>query len=133
MSSRRPRRSRIYDLNYNIGENYYKSALDRLDEKSGRPPSSLIRSSEPPVLKPTVRLAQLDEDGTVDDLEIARTRASQAIQRETILDQRSGRKGIELEADFDSQVSVSIYVAMIDRKNKYDREWKEETRKFIYF
>ena len=108
MSSRRPRRSRIYDLNYNIGENYYKSALDRLDEKSGRAPSSLIRSSEPPVLKPSARLAQLDEDGTVDDLEIARTRASHAIQRETILDQRTGRKAVELEADFDSQVSVSI-------------------------
>jgi len=108
MSSRRPRRSRIYDLNYNIGENYYKSALDRLDEKSARLPSSILRSSEPPVLKPSVRLAQLAEDGSVDDLELARTRASHAIQRETILDQRSGRKGIELEADFDSQVSVSI-------------------------
>lgn len=106
MSSRRPRRSRIYDLNYNIGENYYKSALDRLDEKSGRPPSSFIRSSEPPVLRPSVRLQQLaQDDGIVDDLEIARTRASQAIQRETILDQRSGRKAVELEADFDSQVS----------------------------
>lgn len=130
MSSRRPRRSRIYDLNYNIGENYYKSALDRLDEKSGRPPSSLIRSSEPPVLKPTVRLAQLDEDGTVDDLEIARTRASQAIQRETILDQRSGRKGIELEADFDSQVQRTLnrinaskkLLSDIEVQNGFDNE-----------
>jgi hypothetical protein len=33
MASRRPRRSRIYDSNYNIGENLYKSAIDRLDEK----------------------------------------------------------------------------------------------------
>lgn len=130
MSSRRPRRSRIYDLNYNIGENYYKSALDRLDEKSGRPPSSFIRSSEPPVLKPTVRLAQLDEDGTVDDLEIARTRASHAIQRETILDQRSGRKGVELEADFDSQVQRTLdrinaskkLLNSLETENGYDNE-----------
>lgn len=107
MSSRRPRRSRIYDLNYNIGENYYKSAIDRLDEKSARPPSSFARASEPPISMPSVRLTQLaQDDGIVDDLDIARTRASQAIQRETILDQRTGRKGIELEADFDSQVSL---------------------------
>ena len=110
MSSRRPRRSRIYDLNYNIGENYYKSAIDRLDEKSGRPPSTLLRSSEPPVIKPSARLANLVEDASLDDLETARTRASHAIQRETILDQRTGRKGLELEADFDSQVSISILI-----------------------
>lgn len=31
-------RTKIYDSNYNIGESYYKSALDRLDRKySGRP------------------------------------------------------------------------------------------------
>jgi hypothetical protein len=117
-------------LNYNIGENYYKSALDRLDEKSGRAPSSLIRSSEPPVLKPSVRLAQLDEDGTVDDLEIARTRASHAIQRETILDQRTGRKAVELEADFDSQVQRTLnrinaskkLLSNIEVENGYDNE-----------
>lgn len=130
MSSRRPRRSRIYDLNYNIGENYYKSALDRLDEKSARPVSSILRSSEPPVISPSVRLAQLAEDGTVDDLEIARTRASHAIQRETILDQRSGRKGIELEADFDSQVQRTLnrinaskkLLSSIEVENGFDNE-----------
>lgn len=109
MSSRRPRRSRIYDLNYNIGENYYKSAIDRLDEKGSRT-SFLSRRSEPPTVSspPKSRfLTQLSTDGGLDDtLEIARDRASKVIQRETILDQRSGRKALELEADFDTQVSA---------------------------
>lgn len=105
MSNRRPRRSRIYDLNYNIGENYYKSALDRLDEKVSRP-SAILRRSEPPVSLPRSRIANLaSEDGIHDDLEFARDRAKHAIQRETILDQRTGRKAHELESDFDGQVS----------------------------
>jgi hypothetical protein len=34
MASRRgPRRTRVYDANYSIGESYYKSALDNLDRK----------------------------------------------------------------------------------------------------
>lgn len=111
MSSRRPRRSRIYDLNYNIGENYYKSALDRLDEKNSR--TYLTRRSEPPISSPPKSrfLTQLSTDGGLDDdLDTARDRASKAIQRETILDQRTGRKALELEADFDSQVSaISIH------------------------
>lgn len=109
MSSRRPRRSRIYDLNYNIGENYYKSAIDRLDEKGSRT-SLLNRRSEPPTVSspPKSRfLTQLSNDGGLEDtLEIARDRASKVIQRETILDQRTGRKALELEADFDTQVSA---------------------------
>lgn len=33
-------RTKLYDANYNIGESYYKPALDRLDRKySGRPMS----------------------------------------------------------------------------------------------
>lgn len=109
MSNRRPRRSRIYDLNYNIGENYYKSALDRLDEKNSRT-SYLSRHSEPPVSSPPKSrfLTQLSNDGGLEDdtLEYARDRASKVIQRETILDQRTGRKALELEADFDTQVSA---------------------------
>lgn len=109
MSSRRPRRSRIYDLNYNIGENYYKSAIDRLDEKySSRPASStLLRHSEPPAVSPTrPRVSTLAKDDLAEeDLEYSRDRASRAIQKETILDQRSGRRGLELESSFDGQVS----------------------------
>lgn len=33
MTSRRPRRTRIYDTNYRIGESTYKSALDDIDRK----------------------------------------------------------------------------------------------------
>lgn len=110
MSNRRPRRSRIYDLNYNIGENYYKSAIDRLDEKDSRT-SRLTRFSEPPVSSPPKSRflsTQLStNDGLEEDtLDYARDRASKVIQRETILDQRTGRKALELEADFDSQVSA---------------------------
>lgn len=110
MSNRRPRRSRIYDLNYNIGENYYKSAIDRLDEKDSRT-SRLTRFSEPPISSPPKSrfLTQLSNDGALDEdtLDFARDRASKVIQRETILDQRTGRKALELESDFDSQVSAS--------------------------
>lgn len=110
MSSRRPRRSRIYDSNYNIGENYYKSAIDRLDEKyHSRPATSfLFRHSEPPAVSPTrPRVATIADDVLAEeDLEFSRERASRAIQKETILDQRSGRRGLELESSFDGQVCI---------------------------
>lgn len=108
MSSRRPRRSRIYDSNYNIGENYYKSAIDRLDEKYSSRPSILLRHSEPPAISPPrPRFLAAAIDGLVeeDDLDYSRDRASRAIQKETVLDQYTGRKGLELEATFDGQVS----------------------------
>lgn len=106
MSSRRPRRSRVYDLNYNIAENYYKSAIDRLDEKyHSRPASILTRHSEPPATSP-VRRPRFEAavEDLEDGLEYSRERASRAIQKETILDQRASRKGVELEASFDGQV-----------------------------
>lgn len=111
MSSRRPRRSRIYDLNYNIGENYYKSAIDRLDEKyHSRPSSILLRHSEPPAVSPPrPRIASMAADDLAEeDLEFSRERASRAIQKETILDQRSGRRGLELESSFDGQVQKTL-------------------------
>lgn len=112
MSSRRPRRSRIYDSNYNIGENYYKSAIDRLDEKYHSRPSSsfLLRHSEPPAVSPVrTRMSTLAaDDFAEEDLEFSRDRASRAIQKETILDQRTGRRGLELESSFDGQVCFEI-------------------------
>lgn len=33
---RGPRRTRVYDCNYNMGESYYKPALDNLDRKYNR-------------------------------------------------------------------------------------------------
>lgn len=111
MSSRRTRRSRIYDTNYNIGENYYKSAIDRLDEKYfGR--ASTLRHSEPPLVvsPPRARFNLAADDDEV-DLEFSRDRASRAIQKETVLDQRFGRKGLDLESSFDGQVSDHFSIA----------------------
>lgn len=33
---RGPRRTRVYDCNYNMGESYYKPAIDNLDRKYNR-------------------------------------------------------------------------------------------------
>lgn len=110
MSSRRPRRSRIYDANYNMGENYYKSAIDRLDEKYSHS-SGLTRRSEPVIetSPPRTRFnLGTDSMGLEDDLTTARERASKAIHDETILDTRTGRKAFELESQFDGQVSSQL-------------------------
>ncbi|XP_076272627.1 uncharacterized protein LOC143204066 [Rhynchophorus ferrugineus] len=88
MSSRtilsRPR-TRIYDSNYNIGESYYKSALDRLDRKySGRPLS-------PPRQSPFA--ADIEERHArifgEDDLDDSRRRASQRIRENNAFDLKS--------------------------------------------
>jgi len=122
MSSRRPRRSRIYDSNYNIGENYYRSAIDRLDEKYfGR--SGTLRHSEPPVplvvsSPPKTRFNFGIDDEEV-DLEYARDRASRAIQKETVLDQRFGRKTLDLETGFEGQVQKTLDRIQASKKLLY--------------
>ncbi|CRL00047.1 CLUMA_CG013335, isoform A [Clunio marinus] len=138
MSSRRPRRSRIYDSNYSIGENYYKSALDSLDAKYSRPSSFLVRHSEPPAVSPTrPRInfaADLDED-----LEIARDRASDVIRHETVLDHHSGRKALALEGNFDNQVQKTLdriqaskkLLNSIDLENGYDNNESASSSKII--
>lgn len=103
MSSRRPRRSRIYDLNYNLGESYYRSAVDRLDENSRSKPSLSRFSEPPPQTSPTKNRFESSAAELEDELELSRERASKAIQRETVFD-RPVRK-LELEVDFDEQVS----------------------------
>ncbi|KAK9499646.1 hypothetical protein O3M35_002653 [Rhynocoris fuscipes] len=42
-------RTRVYDCNYNIGENYYRSALDNLDRKYGRLPTETLEAPKRPV------------------------------------------------------------------------------------
>lgn len=67
----------------------------------------MLRHSEPPAVSPPrARFNNVVVDDLEDDLELARDRASKVIQKETILDQRSGRKGLELEQSFDGQVSL---------------------------
>uniref|UniRef100_A0A1B6CCA2 Uncharacterized protein n=2 Tax=Clastoptera arizonana TaxID=38151 RepID=A0A1B6CCA2_9HEMI len=56
--SRRPRRTKVYDCNYNIGERYYKPTLDSLDRKySGRPDTSSVFDESP-----ATRASKLFED-----------------------------------------------------------------------
>jgi len=92
-----------------MSENYYKSAIDRLDEKySGRTSSILLRHSEPPAVSPPRPRFVVSGDIDEEDLEFSRDRASRAIQKETILDQRSGRRALELEGSFDGQVQKTL-------------------------
>lgn len=132
MSSRRPRRSRIYDSNYNMSENYYKSAIDRLDEKySTRPSSAFVRHSEPPLaLSPPRPRFNADAFLEEEDLEFARDRASRAIQKETVLDQRSRHANLGLSHDdsFDGQVAKTLeriqaskkLLSSVDLDNNYE-------------
>lgn len=94
MSSRtilsRPR-TRVYDANYNIGESYYKSALDRLDRKySGRPLTPPRQSATPSIAQEIAErhAAAFAED----DLYSARERASKRITDEHIFDNRLNRQ-----------------------------------------
>ncbi|XP_060535690.1 uncharacterized protein LOC132707766 [Cylas formicarius] len=88
MSSRpilsRPR-TRIYDSNYNIGESYYKGALDRLDRKyTGRPLSPPPRDNFAEIAE---RHARAFAD---DDLETSRRRAEGKIKGRHLFDSRGG-------------------------------------------
>ncbi|KAJ8985163.1 hypothetical protein NQ317_012815 [Molorchus minor] len=54
---------RLYDANYNIGESYYKSALDRLDRKySGRPLSPTPRNQFSPTEAKSERQHKLPDE-----------------------------------------------------------------------
>ncbi|XP_037905714.1 uncharacterized protein LOC119648195 [Hermetia illucens] len=95
MSSHRlPRRTRVYDANYNIGQSYYKPALDDLDRKYyGR---SAETNSTPRV--------NFDLDTKIDDdLKAARSRAAKAIAEEAVFDSRGirSRKGAPLSSAFE--------------------------------
>ncbi|KRT83697.1 hypothetical protein AMK59_4350, partial [Oryctes borbonicus] len=109
MSSRpilsRPR-TRIYDANYNIGENYYKPAIDRLDRKySGRPIT-------PPRSSPLIAQDIIDRHERVfqeDDLPSVRRRAEKLIQEPSIFDSRGGRiSASALDDSFDEEISSAV-------------------------
>lgn len=106
MSSRRFRRSKIYDLNYNIGENYYRSAVDRLEESSRARPSLSRFSEPPPVTVPAEKKTLIQEID--EELELSRERAHKVIQKPTVFDRPA--KNLELETDFDEQVSAESVV-----------------------
>ncbi|XP_063701719.1 uncharacterized protein LOC134831827 isoform X2 [Culicoides brevitarsis] len=104
-SYRRPRRSRIYDANFNIGYNTYKPALDSIDRKYNTPRESSL---------PRPRLdfgIDTSADGSLAD---ARHRASRAITEETVFDSRGfkvPRAGVplsEIESSFDQDMDDSL-------------------------
>lgn len=105
MSSRpilsRPR-TRIYDANYNIGQNYYKPTIDRLDRKySGRP-------TTPPRASPSFTNDIIDRHERAfqdDDLPSFRRRAEKLIQEPSAFDSRGARiSASALEDSFDDEV-----------------------------
>lgn len=107
----RPRRTRIYGANYDIGESYYKSALDNLDRKQyGR--SSAIPDLPIPAAPVRKTRFALDEDNEFSDaLQNARARAHRAITEEPALfDSRGSRVrslalgGDELDQDVSSLI-----------------------------
>lgn len=95
---RPPRRTRVYDCNYNHGENYYKPTLDSLDRKHNTAPSVIDRiAAAHGHAKPEVE----------DDLFNARRRANKVISEDSIFDVRSGklaRPMAHIEDGFDEQV-----------------------------
>lgn len=117
MSSRvngRPRRTRIYGANYDIGESYYKSALDGLDRKQNGRSSEVPDLPVPAPVRKT-RFA-LDEDSDFGDaLQNARARAHRAITEEpSLFDTRASRiRSLALggdELDQDVCIFVKIFV-----------------------
>lgn len=100
-------RTRIYDANYNIGENYYRPALERLDRKySGRPLS-------PPPRRPSLPQDIIDRHERAffeDDLPSARRRAEKRITEDGFFDSRGGRIAARafdlMENDIDEEVRL---------------------------
>lgn len=114
-SYRRPRRTRIYDSNYNIGTNYYKPALDTIDAKYSSP--RILRESSLPKAKINFSLGE--DSATLSE---ARERAHRAITEETVFDSKGFRipkSGIpltsEIEASFDADIQSSINRLRADR------------------
>jgi hypothetical protein len=106
MSSYRPRRTRVYDCNYNAGEQYYKSALDNLDKKY---------SAAPSIAERIAARKQTDTFGGDDDLFSARQRAGKVISENSIFDTRSGKLHkpmVEIDDDIDEQVNQPIKISL---------------------
>ncbi|KAJ8925238.1 hypothetical protein NQ315_001424, partial [Exocentrus adspersus] len=81
-------RTRLYDANYNIGESYYRPALDRLDRKySGRPLSPPPRNSFGEIADRHSRIFADEE------LDASRRRAEKHIREEHLFDSRGARIG----------------------------------------
>lgn len=118
MSSRtilsRPR-TRVYDANYNIGESYYKSAIDRLDRKYSGRPLTPPREREPSTLAADIaeRHAAAFAD---EDISASRRRADKLINEDNIFDSRSGRIGrrpFDDDNDVDDEVCYLLLTLFV--------------------
>ncbi|XP_074030089.1 uncharacterized protein [Leptinotarsa decemlineata] len=103
-------RTKLYDANYNIGESYYKSALDRLDRKySGRPLTPPRQTT--PLGDLAERHARIFAD---EDLETSRRRAEKHIKQDHVFDSRGARISragallATMENDIDDETAASI-------------------------
>jgi len=107
------RRTHLYNASYNIGENYYKSALDSIDRKySGRrdPIESPAALGIPaPSPRPKVNFDDSVYDG---ELANARRRAERAITEDTFFDSKGARvvKNNAAKAfdDIDEEIQASL-------------------------
>ncbi|XP_044256169.1 uncharacterized protein LOC123006071 [Tribolium madens] len=100
-------RTRIYDANYNIGQNYYRSALDSIDRKySPRAPSPLRPSIAREILD------RHDEAFADEDLSTSRLRAEKTIRQKHLFDSRGGRiaqRALDLvENDIDEETASTL-------------------------
>uniref|UniRef100_A0A1Y1LIK9 Uncharacterized protein n=1 Tax=Photinus pyralis TaxID=7054 RepID=A0A1Y1LIK9_PHOPY len=108
MSSRRTilsrPRTRLYDSSYNMGENMYRPALDRLNRKyTGRPLSPPRRQTA----VPNEILERHERAFMDDDLENCRRRAEKHITGDTFFDSRGARLDArDLMNSFDEEVRL---------------------------
>lgn len=109
-------RTRIYNVNYNIGENYYRPTIDRLDRKySGRPVSPAPASSLPRDVHERHERAFQDED-----LSTARQRASKHITESHAFDARASNMSARamdlIENDIDEETASKLQRIRANRK-----------------
>ncbi|XP_045464881.1 uncharacterized protein LOC123674075 [Harmonia axyridis] len=110
-------RTKLYDANYNIGESYYKSALDSIDRKysprvSSTPPR--LPSAHADLLE---RHAKAFED---EDLATSRRRAEKHITESNVFDTRGGllaQKAMDdAQNDIDEETSSLLNRIRANRK-----------------
>ncbi|XP_059613112.1 uncharacterized protein LOC132259481 [Phlebotomus argentipes] len=98
----RPRRTRLYDCNYNIGQSYYRPTIDKLDNKRFGRPESADR-----YVKPRVNI----DDFFDEDLKTARRRAEKVIAEDGIFDSKDLKLGRPLPTandEFDEEVQSTL-------------------------
>ncbi|KAK9880715.1 hypothetical protein WA026_013039 [Henosepilachna vigintioctopunctata] len=111
-------RTRLYNANYNIGESYYKSALDSIDRKySGRPASTPPRISS----IPRDILEKHDRAFEEEDLATSRKRAEKHITEPHMFDSRGGylaQRALDaVENDIDEETASALTSIRANKKS----------------